>query len=164
MGAGFAALELLRELSAEHQPDSTVFATALSLLAALDAEEEVAPEPLLLCFQLRLLALLGFAPRLDQCGLCGKRPAATQAGCFDPRLGTLVCNGCGGAPHRLSGNARGQLMAATGPDWLRVAGLAWPERQAAAARDALRAFVEQRIGRKLSAASLFPVGAVGEAR
>ena len=163
MGAGFAALELLRELTAEHQPDSTVFATALSLLAALDAEE-VAPEPVLLCFQLRLLALLGFAPRLGQCGLCGKRPAAAQAGCFDPRLGTLVCKDCGGAPHRLSGSVRGQLMAATGADWVRVAALAWPERQLAETRDALRGFVEQRIGRKLSAAFMLPVGAAEAVR
>jgi DNA repair protein RecO (recombination protein O) len=153
MSAGFAALELLRELSAEHEPDAAVFATALELLAALDAEQ-AAPERLLLCFEVRLLGLLGFAPRLDQCGQCGKQPALGQAGLFDIRLGHLVCRGCGGAAHRLGGAVRTQLMRSSGPDWADAAMVAWPEPELAQAREALRAFVEQRIGRSLGAASL----------
>jgi DNA repair protein RecO (recombination protein O) len=158
MSAGFAALELLRELSAEHQPDPGVFATALELLGALDAAQ-VAPEQLLLCFEVRLLGQLGFAPRLDQCGQCGKRPRDGQAVLFDPRLGHLSCRGCGGAQHRLSGLVRGELQRAGGPRWVEAAASAWPARELSQAREALRAFVEHRIGRSLGAAAPWPQAA-----
>jgi DNA repair protein RecO (recombination protein O) len=153
--AGFSALELLRELTAEHEPDAAVFDTALALLIALDAEE-VAPERVLLCFEMRLLALLGLAPRLDRCGLCGKLPAAGQAGLFDPRLGHLVCTSCGGAPRRLGGGVRTQLMHAALPDWLNAAQIDLGQRDLVEAREALLAFVEQHVGCSLEAAALFP--------
>jgi DNA repair protein RecO (recombination protein O) len=153
IGAGFAALELLRELSAEHEPDPAVFATALELLAALDAEDS-GPERVLLCFEVRLLALVGFAPRLDACGRCGKRPAPGQAALFDTRLGHLVCRGCGGAAHRLGAVVRAQLGRALGPAWRAAAAEACPAPELGQAREALRSFVEQRIGRALAAAAL----------
>src|SRR4029077_12236429 len=81
MNAAFAAVVLARELLAEHEPDSAVFATLCALLEALD-DEQATPEPLFLCFELRLLALLGFAPRLDRCGLCGKLAVQGQAATF----------------------------------------------------------------------------------
>lgn len=156
MAAGFAALELLRELTAEHEPDHALFATAISLLEALDVGQP-APERVLLCFEVRLLSLLGFAPRLDQCGLCGKRPVAGQAAELDAQLGHLVCRSCGGAAYHLSGGARMRLAHATGPDWLSAAELPWPARELAIAREALLRFAEQRIGRKLSAGVLLPL-------
>jgi DNA repair protein RecO (recombination protein O) len=155
MRCGFAALELLRELSAEHEPDPAVFATALELLAALDARETL-PERLLLCFEVRLLGLLGFAPRLDACGACGKRPAEGQAGHFDPLHGHLVCRGCGGATHRLGGVARAQLVRAAGPAWAPAAAPDWKPSELAEAREALRTFIEHRLGHALRAPASFP--------
>jgi DNA repair protein RecO (recombination protein O) len=156
MAAGFAALELVRELTAEHEPDHAVFATAIALLEALDTGQ-LAPQNVLLCFEVRLLSLLGFAPQLDRCGLCGKRPLPAQAAELDPQLGHLVCRSCGGAAYRLSGGARMRLSRATGSDWLSAAELSWPARELATAREALLGFAEQRIGRKLSATALLPV-------
>ncbi|MFI5307162.1 MAG: DNA repair protein RecO [Polyangiales bacterium] len=155
MSAGFAALELVRELSAEHAPEPEVFATTLQLLEALDAHE-AAPERLLLCFEVRLLGLLGFAPRLDSCGVCGKRPGDGQAGLFDPQLGHLTCRRCGGASHRLGGVARAQLVRASGSGWVDAAMPPWKQSELAETREALRAFVEQRIGHALRAPSSFP--------
>jgi DNA repair protein RecO (recombination protein O) len=133
--------------------------TDLGLMAAGFALDtgQLAPQNVLLCFEVRLLSLLGFAPQLDRCGLCGKRPLPAQAAELDPQLGHLVCRSCGGAAYRLSGGARMRLSRATGSDWLSAAELSWPARELATAREALLGFAEQRIGRKLSATALLPV-------
>jgi DNA repair protein RecO (recombination protein O) len=158
MAAGFSALELLRELVPEAEDDAEVFATALEMLAALDTED-VALDRLSLCFQVRLLSVLGFEPRLDQCGLCGKSARAGQAAEFDPRLGHLTCQRCGGASDRLGGVVRAALIAASGSEWVRAAEAAWPEAEVQAARSALRTFIEHRIGRALRSMSLAAVAA-----
>lgn len=151
--AGFAGLELLRELCPEHEPDDSVFSTAVALLGALDAGQADA-ERLLLCFESRLLALCGFAPRLDRCGQCDKHAEPARAALFDPRLGHLVCRACGGASYRLAGAVRSTLMRAAGAEWIAAAADDWKQSDLADARSALRTFIEQRIGRPLKAASL----------
>jgi DNA repair protein RecO (recombination protein O) len=153
MAAGFAALELLRELVPELEVDPIAFDCALEFLGALDVEH-VVPERLSLCFQVRLLSVLGFEPRLDQCGLCGKQPAPNQSASFDPQLGHLVCRRCGGASERLGAALRPALMRAVGPDWLEACDPAWPDTEQSAGRSALRAFVEHRVGRALRSSSL----------
>jgi DNA repair protein RecO (recombination protein O) len=158
MHAGFAGLELLRELTAEREPEDAVFATAVALLAALELDES-APEHVLLCFEARLLGLTGFSPRLDRCGLCGKSADAGRAGLFDARLGHLTCRACGGAAQRLSGATRARLMRAAGPDWIAAARGEWPRAELGEARAALREFVEQRIGHELKAGALLPAAA-----
>ena len=105
MQAGFAGLELARELTPEHEADPAVFATVAAFLTALDLSERP-PAQLQLCFVARLLAILGLSPRLDRCGLCGKAAPPERLGMFDAQLGHLVCSACGGAPHRIAGAAR----------------------------------------------------------
>lgn len=155
MQAGFAALEFVRELTPDHEPDPGLFTSAAAFLDALDAGAAPA-DSLLLCFQARLLALAGLSPRLDRCGLCGKPAPAESTALFDPQLGHLVCRACGGAAHRLAGAARVQWMRASGPDWITVAAAGGvTAEQLDAARAALRAFAEERIGRALRAAEPF---------
>jgi DNA repair protein RecO len=152
VSAGYAALELLRELSPELEPDASIFELAIEMIEALDAAELAAvPGALVAMFEARLLALCGFAPLLDACGHCGRRAAATQAARFDATQGHLVCRGCGFAPFLLSGPARAALEAACGGEFRRAAeGLARDDR--IAAQRAMRALTEQRVGRALSPA------------
>jgi len=149
LAVGYAMLELLAELSPERQADAGIFALALEALAALDAAE-LSPLPLLLAFELRLVALAGFAPNLQSCGGCGKRPGPEQAALFDPRRGHLVCRDCGGARERLSARARGALGAALAQDWkpLLLADWAGPG-ELTSLRQAIERFVEHRIGKSL---------------
>jgi DNA repair protein RecO (recombination protein O) len=155
MRAGFAALELLRELCPEHEPDASVFATAVALLCALDeAPAGADPERLLSCFEARLLALAGFSPRLDRCGQCGRVAEPGRSALFDARLGHLVCRACGGAPYRLSGVARAWLTRAADEDWIEAAAAPCPSEDFHELRRALRVFIEQRLGRPLTAAAL----------
>jgi DNA repair protein RecO (recombination protein O) len=158
MSAGFGALELVRELTPEHESDPALFGTTLDMLSALDASD-AAPEPLALCFQARMLALCGFAPRLDACGSCGKRPAPGQSAEFDPSAGHLVCRSCGGGNEHFGAATRVLLQRATHAEWIACARAEWPAAELASARSALRAFIEQRIGKPLRASAL---GASGE--
>jgi DNA repair protein RecO (recombination protein O) len=152
VSAGYAALELLRELSPELEPDAQIFELAIEMIEALDAVElQAAPSALVAMFEARLLALAGFAPLLDACGHCGKRAAPAQAARFDATHGHLVCRECGFAPYVLSGAARLALDAACGGAFRSAAeGLA-PADHAAVQR-AMRALTEHRVGRALTQA------------
>jgi DNA repair protein RecO (recombination protein O) len=156
VSSGYAALELIRELSADQEADDAVFDLALELLASLDAEV-CRPDALLVCFEARLLAIVGFAPMLDACGHCGKRAQPGQRARFDAASGHLVCGACGGSTatgrDMLSGAARAALMHASdgafqeAADMLQAADLP-------AARYAMRTLTEHRIGRELAADAL----------
>jgi DNA repair protein RecO (recombination protein O) len=155
MAAGFSSLELVPELSSEHDEDTGVFSTVLAFLSALDLRD-IEPAKLALCFEMRLLSLQGLGPRLHECGSCGKRPGPAQAGQFDPTHGYLVCRECGGAPYLLAGELREALVRASGHGWLECARGSWSALEVDQASAALRAFTEHRIGRELRARSLAP--------
>jgi DNA repair protein RecO (recombination protein O) len=149
MAAGYAAIELLRELCPESHPEPDLLELGLEMLAALD-DTRTEPEVLTIGFETRLLALSGFSPMLDACGSCGKQPAPMQPAAFDPVHGHLVCRACGGASEVLSGITRAALAQATTPDWRdATAGLTPSERRAAAR--AMRSLAEHRLGRTLFA-------------
>jgi DNA repair protein RecO (recombination protein O) len=83
-------LELASVFLPENSPDPAVFDFLQELLEALDVS---ALSPLrLLLDEIRLLGLLGFAPRFDLCPICGLKIETGQDGWFSP--------GRGGACHR----------------------------------------------------------------
>lgn len=153
MGAGFVALELVRELSAEHEPDAQVFETTLALLTALDVDP-CDPDALLTCFGMRLLCLLGFAPQLSRCGVCGRTAGPSQSTTFDAREGHLVCQPCGGAPVQLGAALRGRLLQAQGEGWRSAAEPGWAGDERGLGMRVLTQFAEHRIGRPLQAGAL----------
>lgn len=155
VSAGYAGLELVRELTPDGEADDDVFDLVVMLLDALDAEA-CTPAALLVCFEARLLAIAGFAPMLDACGHCGKQAKPGQRARFDARHGHLVCASCGGAASgvdMLSGPARSALMLAAEGAFQEAAAML----QAAdlsSARYAMRTLTEHRIGRELAADNL----------
>ena len=153
MSAGFAALELVRELTAEHESDPGLFALAVAFLAALDEGQHV-PDALGVCFGIALLSELGHAPRLDRCGGCGKQPSGEQSACFDALQGTIVCRACGGAALRLPARLRERLARAATGDFLGAAAGEWPRLEQLRARHAHDRYVEARLGRALRATPL----------
>jgi recombinational DNA repair protein (RecF pathway) len=102
----------------------------------------------------RLLALVGFAPRFDRCGRCGKQPLPNQAAEFDPPAGYLVCRGCGGASQRIAAGVRAELLHAGGPDWLAAGPDSLSKRDLLDAREAIDRFIEYRVGKALRAQAL----------
>jgi DNA repair protein RecO (recombination protein O) len=137
-----AGLELVRQAVPARAPDPRVFELCVALLEALD-EEEGAREELLLAFKGRLMALVGFAPGLDTCAVCGKRAPEGQAACFDPQRGAVVCRACGGGPVRLSAGARARLQASLGRAW--AASLPWSDRERSEAGAALDALIHRHL-------------------
>ena len=146
MQTGGRALELVRALTPEGSPEASIYETTVELFEALDAK--FCPcEVLEILFRVRLMVLAGFAPGLDACGQCGKRPGPSQAGLFDARAGELVCRGCGGARHELSADLRAHLANATGTDWLKRLDAPWSSDDLSSGRDVVRAFIEHRLER-----------------
>ncbi len=94
IGAAGAALAVIRERVPDHEPEPAVFDVAVRFLASLDASAPA--EEALLSLHIRVLALLGFAPTLDRCVLCGKSPPAGRSASFDAGRGGIVCRACGG--------------------------------------------------------------------
>jgi DNA repair protein RecO (recombination protein O) len=103
IGAAGAAMAVIRERVPDHEPEPAVFETAVRFLAALN--EGAPAEEALLCLQIRVLALLGFAPTLDRCVHCGKTPAQGRSASFDGARGGIMCRACGGGPFVLSAGA-----------------------------------------------------------
>jgi DNA repair protein RecO (recombination protein O) len=146
MNAAFSAIELLRALTPEHEPDAAVFELGCELLQQLE-HSELPAEALLACFGMRLLSLAGMAPRLDRCGRCGRTPRPEQTAELDASEGRLVCRQCGGAAIKLSAALRARLSLATTPEWLDAAREPLDAAELASVRRLLDATVEARVGR-----------------
>lgn len=132
----------LCEASAQEEEDCRdMFALLLKTLAYLENSD--LPLPLLTAaFEMRLMPLLGYLPRLDTCVQCGK--AFQGGGRFDARLGGAVCPDCPSTAPEMSLEARRILYKAPRTDYTKVDLLqdhpAWQE----AAR-LYRPFVRERI-------------------
>ncbi len=150
--AGYAA-ELARELVRDHEPHEDLFDLLAAYLAVLDAGP--ARPAALRAFELGALRAAGLSPRLDACARCGGALAVDRAARLDPGQGGLLCAACGplAAPGAVSVSpetASALLRLAEGG--LRAAAeepLAPPAGREA--RDALTAFIEHHLGRKLQA-------------
>ena len=93
-------------------------------------------------FAVTFLAQLGFAPRMDECGICGRRIDGDAR--FDAGLGGAVCLSCPSSAPFISNGARRILMKLPRTGYDKVALLDghpdWPE----AAR-LYRTYVNRRL-------------------
>ena len=108
IGAAGAALAVIRERVPDHEHEPAVFDAAVRFLAALDGGAPA--EEALLWLQIRVLALLGFAPTLDRCIHCGKTPEPRHSASLDAQRGGIVCRSCGGGRLVLSSAALRRWM------------------------------------------------------
>lgn len=96
--------ELMDEMLKERQRQESAYLlllTTLHLLSVLEYE----PEPILRAYELKLLAILGFRPSLEECVACGNPIGAGPQVRFAPALGGVLCPTCpseGEAVYRLS--------------------------------------------------------------
>jgi DNA repair protein RecO (recombination protein O) len=150
--AGYAA-ELARELVRDHEPHEDLFDLLAAYLRLLDVGP--ARPAALRAFELGALRAAGLSPRLDACARCGGPPASDRAARFDPGQGGILCAACAsfgapgtpslspGAAAALRRLSEGGLGAAPGEP------LAPPSGREA--REALTAFLEHHLGRRLQA-------------
>ena len=149
--AGYA-VELARELVRDHEPHAELLALLVDYLGALDAGP--ARPAALRAFELGALRAAGLMPRLDACASCGEPLGAEGRVRFDPGQGGTLCARCApaaapGAPW-VSASAAGVLAR------LQAEGLAGADAPMSPAigreaRDALSAFIEHHLGRRLAA-------------
>jgi DNA repair protein RecO (recombination protein O) len=150
--AGYAA-ELSRELVRDHEPHEDLFDLLAAYLALLDRAP--ARPAGLRAFELGALRAAGLAPRLDACARCGRPPPSAAVARFDPGQGGVLCEAC--APWAAPGAPSLSRAATAALTRLSEGGLARAEAEDLAppagreVRDALTAFLEHHLGRKLRA-------------
>lgn len=149
--AGYAA-ELARELVRDHEPHDELFELLVEYLELLEVGP---PRPAALrAFELGALRAAGLMPRLDACARCGAAPGEGPAR-FDAGQGGVLCQRC--APTAPLGAPSLSAAAAAALVRLQEGGLpgAAAEPLAPAAgrevREALTAFIEHHLGRRLAA-------------
>ncbi len=81
--------EILISLTPEGLPNSNLFSFFLNIITFLGSAGQKQKDALYLVSQIRLLALLGYAPRLKNCGKCGG-----ESHDFYPAAGTTLCKRC----------------------------------------------------------------------
>lgn len=148
--AGYAC-ELARELVHEGEAQPELFSVLVAYLARLDAQPA---EPTgLRALELRALRAAGVMPRLDACARCGQPLPPGARLRFDPGEGGVLCGRCGPA-HQLAPIVTAETAAALdrllagdagGPD--EASPLSQPA--ATEARDALAAYIEHHLGKRL---------------
>ncbi len=90
-GALYAA-ELVREMTPDEESQPAVFDLLLGSLRSLGGGEDVGLA--LLLFEVRLLALAGYAPQLAACAGCGAGPLPGGSVIYSPVVGGVLCRGC----------------------------------------------------------------------
>jgi DNA repair protein RecO (recombination protein O) len=92
--AGYYVAELLAELTDAGDPHRGLFTAADETLLALDSDAPLAET--VLQFELAALRLLGHAPSLDQCVVCGQPVSAKGRVAFGMTSGGVLCGECRG--------------------------------------------------------------------
>lgn len=87
--------EILISLTPENIPNKRLFSFFLNTMNFMESLGQRQKDALYLTFQIRLLMILGYAPRLKGCGKCG-----TNGFDFYPNSGTILCKKCATIPHR----------------------------------------------------------------
>ncbi|MBI5478479.1 MAG: DNA repair protein RecO [Deltaproteobacteria bacterium] len=147
------AVELIRELCPPHEVHEGIHDLGAWFLGAL-GEGEPRPE-LLRCFELKLLAELGFAPALDRCAACGGAGLDYPGQVFDLRRGGVVCRACARAGKGAGGvillpaAARAALCRAQAASLAEATRLAFDPADNAVARDVVLAVVTDHVGKPL---------------
>lgn len=147
MRSAGAALDVARGLSAPEAGDTAAFDVTLAMLEALDAADEPMAARVGVGYRVRLLSVCGFAPSLEVCGLCGRRPGPQQPAGFDPHSGHLVCRSCGGGSQLLSARSRALIKALASPHWLSAVGADWSDDVMREVGGAVSAMAAHRTGR-----------------
>ncbi|UCH79708.1 MAG: DNA repair protein RecO [Nitrospiraceae bacterium] len=81
--------EILLSLTPSDSPNKKLFSFFLNILQFISSSEQESKEPLHLISRIRLLAVIGYAPRMSGCGRCGNNSID-----FFPDAGTTLCRKC----------------------------------------------------------------------
>jgi DNA repair protein RecO (recombination protein O) len=105
--AGLYAAELVREMTPPEESQPGVFDLLLWALRALSNGEDL--DVTVLVFEVRLLALVGYAPLLDACAGCGQEGVTGKTVRYSAESGGILCPACRDRDPKSVGVPRGAL-------------------------------------------------------
>lgn len=92
MTAAARMVRMVEAITADRDPNHQIFWTLVQCLERLEPKADLSLTGLL--FQIHILGQAGFKPQIEQCTECGRSIHADPLW-FSPRLGGIVCEGCG---------------------------------------------------------------------
>ncbi len=100
LAAAFSIAEIVRGIIHENENSTDIFRITISILAALNHDQETPPLVFLIYFLLHSSDYLGFGWNLSECKNCGKTPQSFPLSA-DVENGALYCHDCpGGSANR----------------------------------------------------------------
>ncbi len=94
--AASVVVELLDKISAQSEASARFFDMTEKLFEVMETSEVIRCEQLLLAYLLKLLALLGYRPVLEDCAMCGRAIGDEEARfCWSAEAGGVICTDCG---------------------------------------------------------------------
>lgn len=93
MAAAAKMVRMVEMITADRDPNPEMYAALVYGLENLVPDRDLALTTLL--FQIHVLGYTGFRPQIDRCAECGNIAPPHTPQWFSPRLGGVVCNGCG---------------------------------------------------------------------
>jgi DNA repair protein RecO (recombination protein O) len=93
MAAAAKMVRMVEMITVDRDPNPEMYSALVYSLEALVPEADLALTTLL--FQIHVLGYTGFRPQIDRCTECGNMASPHTPQWFSPRLGGMVCNGCG---------------------------------------------------------------------
>lgn len=150
LAQGSYCLELLNEMTPDGQKNEEVFELLRNFLERLDTGFD--PQTLTICFEIKLLSLLGYYPHLDACVVCKQIPAQDEKLFFSSDKSGMICPRCKGAAKSLIPISLGTVKfftLAARTDIDKVERLQMPPWAMKECRNVMDDFVRYQLGKEL---------------
>lgn len=143
-------LEMVKEMTGEKEANPPVFDLLVRFLRVLN--EYPPREEYVQLFELRLLDLLGYRLRVEECSICNQKIPEGDGAWFSLRHGGAVCQGCQvNAPGALkvSGETLLAMEEAIRLDLSDLERVSFPPKVLAEGREILPRFIQHQLGKGL---------------
>lgn len=155
MGGAAFILELVREVTPEHEPDQRIFGLVEEVLPLLSKAEPPAVVSVVIAAELKVLALAGMSVSIDHCNACGRLVPSQKKVKFHPARGGVVCTPCGGGPIELSYRAQSVLVKLEKLPLAKSIEVTLLSEEAAEIEEALAGFVDYHVECQMRAKTFF---------
>lgn len=143
-------LELVKEMTGEKEPIPQLFQLLVAFLSVLN--DSAPREEYLRVFELRLLTLLGYRPRLGECTICSQEIPSGKGAWFSYRHGGVVCKRCQAKARgavSISGETLKAMETALGMDLGDVEGIPFSPEALTESKEILPRFIQYQLGKGL---------------
>ncbi len=143
-------LEMIREMTGEKESNPQLFELLVTFLKLLNDSPPREEYPRI--FELRLLDLLGYRPRVTECSICNQVLPPADGAWFSYRHGGAVCSGChmnAQGAVAISCETLKAMEAALRMDLMEVEGIQFSPQVLAEEREILPRFVQHQLGKGL---------------